>query len=48
MSKWKDVKQLKNEKGIEDKPGIYMLYDEKSNTFYAGKAIRPKDIMIHI
>lgn len=46
MSKWKDVKQLKNERGIEDKPGIYMLYDEKSNTFYAGKAIRLKDRML--
>lgn len=46
MTKWKNVKQLKNEKGIEDKPGIYMLYDKKSNTFYVGKAISLKNRML--
>lgn len=40
MSKWKEVNQLKNEKSIEDKSGIYMLYDENNNTFYVGKAAK--------
>lgn len=48
ISKWKDANQLKDEKGIEGKAGIYMLYDKKANTFYIGKAIKLKDrILCH-
>lgn len=42
MSKWKEIIELEKEKFIDDKSGVYMLYDEKSNTFYIGKAIKLK------
>ena len=40
---WKEREQLKNEFGIDDKPGIYMLYDAIDNLFYVGKATRLKE-----
>ncbi len=42
MSGWKAKRELEKETAIEDKPGIYMLYDANANTFYVGKAIRLK------
>lgn len=46
MSKWKEVNYLEKEKAIDDKPGVYMLYDENNNTFYVGKAIKLKERII--
>ena len=46
VSKWKEVKYLGKETAINDKPGVYMLYDENNNTFYLGKAIKLKERLI--
>lgn len=46
MSQWKERKNLKNESEIASKAGVYMLYDEKNNTFYVGKGIHLKERMI--
>lgn len=43
VSGWKEAKELVKEKGIEDRAGVYMLYDAKSNLFYVGKAVRLKE-----
>lgn len=41
--------QVNTEKGIEDKPGIYMLYDRESNIFYVRRAKRLKErILQHV
>lgn len=42
MSKWKKTENLNNELLITDRAGVYMLYDQNTNTFYVGKAIKLK------
>lgn len=42
MSGWKKREKLEKDKSIEDKAGIYMLYDEVRNELYVGKAISLK------
>jgi hypothetical protein len=46
MSAWKERKNLEKESEIASKAGVYMLYDEKNNSFYVGKAIQLKERMI--
>lgn len=46
MSAWKERSKLENEKGIEDKAGIYMLYDMNKNHIYVGKGIHLKERML--
>lgn len=45
-TKWKKVALLDKETGIDDKAGVYMLYDENENIFYVGKAIKLKSRII--
>lgn len=46
VSGWKEAKKLEKETAIEDKAGVYMLYDANHNLFYVGKAIRLKERML--
>lgn len=46
IGEWKRAELLKKEKSITDASGIYMLYDDKTNQLYIGKAIRIKERII--
>lgn len=46
MSLWKERNKLDKESEIANRAGVYMLYDENSNSFYVGKAIHLKERMI--
>lgn len=46
MTQWKERRYLEKESEIASRAGVYMLYDEKANTFYVGKAIQLKERII--
>lgn len=46
MTQWKERKCLEQESEIASRPGVYMLYDKNTNSFYVGKAIQIKERIV--